>query len=895
MVYKEENLMNRRNWLSALLAVMMVISMMTCIALPAVAEIDYTMLPYASTATRYDGVSAYQINSVGELIRTNMALRMRGADATGYASGSTNRGMEGTTVTSGDTRLVIWNFEETDTIYLTADLDTANWSDWKEFATYDEVTGLYTPNKIGASIQSANFVYVDNDGTYTNGQVVTCATLQELFNVLYNGFAWGWQVWAGYAVQNFTFDGLSHTIKNYSDNHPFFFGNFTGYINNLTFESANVTPIAGGFAGGKSTASLLVCGTNYTTKVGSSFAGVTMTNVHIKDSTLNIPAEWVGGGFFMAEANNVDRQLNLRNCSLTGSTINNAVNTLDDASASSAANTTARVGLVMGYRNGIVTVNNCVFANNAIVSSADAAPSGILFGAHSNYAGDIKFTVNNVTLANNRLIAANLQEADTAIVMFADNFGDWVNISNVYSYGNTVATSQTATPVAISSLVATNAGNYVANVSIDAATIATDAAVANLLNDKKNSSQVENNNKTLTGVQDALDKMNDNLNPEESKWKLDDSGAIVSVEPLKMTFEFVNGSTKVLYSDAHGKYKVDDATRALLVAEDWVDEYDVPTVLDYDNLSSEEDVTYYMIPHALRYVGNGDQTHNIVCDKCDEHDEVNVACTPVEDPENDVLPGYFTPASKAYTCKYCTNTWVVPLSSDECPAPYTLTFDKVDYYNNGSEILLTLAAESDANLNALTVDITFPAENMAYVSYVPADGYMATVNTKDAASGKLSVTLAKMDGTTLTAADVAVLKFTAQGVDEANATAFVSAEAEVTALIVDEGNTSVKKMPENKFASDNAVITYLVIGDFIAGDINSDGSVTLLDAALLIQKMNGTIHPKQDGANFMVLAADVNNDGVADTGDVVLLLRVATLMEVNLVKATEIPVIAYVE
>lgn len=869
MVYKEENLMNRRNWLSALLAVMMVISMMTCIALPAVAEIDYTMLPLASASYLNDGFNAYQINSVGELLAASANY------VTSAAASNTDHAID-----AGDT------------VYLTADLDIADWN----------VTGWAVENPDGTYTTVGKIT--TSTGNYRkydpSAEGIVCQNKQEVFAALYMGFN---ARNARYTHVYFNFDGLGHTIYNYYAPHSFFAGGIRAdglELGNINFVNALVDTTIQDTSLWSSVSPAIFINSS---EAGTSTA-IRVHDVHVFNSKMKTDTACMAGIIMKSTSNGTptNRPVKMENCSVVGSMLENV------------AEATSDNALLIGSMENGGHIKNCVILNSTLkIKSTGYA--GRTDAYHTTYAvnsfvaSDVYDRIAITTMENITVAGCKLLTEETVEPHFGAVLGLGCGVSKISSlpinhiyvadnYWATLTNGVEGAPQPISALVHTRA-------AVDAKSklaFGSDLAIEGVANlytrentDADTTAVPQDQQATDLEVTAVLDRMNANLDKTAKKWKLDASGMVLSVEPLKMTFKFVDGSTEVLYSDAHGKYTVDNATKALLSAEDWLDEYDVPTVLDYDNLSSTEDVTYYMVPHALRYVGNNDQTHNIVCDKCDEHDQVNVPCTPVEDPENDVLPGYFNPASKAYTCEHCTNTWVVPLSSDECPAPYTLTFDKVDYYNNGSEILLTLAAESDANLNALTVDITFPAENMAYVSYVPADGYMATVNTKDAASGKLSVTLAKMDGTTLTAADVAVLKFTAQGVDEANATAFVSAEAEVTALIVDEGNTSVKKMPENKFASDNAVITYLVIGDFIAGDINSDGSVTLLDAALLIQKMNGTIHPKQDGANFMVLAADVNNDGAADTGDVVLLLRVATLMEVNLVKATEIPVIAYVE
>ncbi|MBQ4052055.1 MAG: hypothetical protein IJD09_00180, partial [Clostridia bacterium] len=117
--------MNRKNWLSALLAVMMVISMMACIALPAVAVSDIAQaeaeaLPLASTATKTDEHTKYQINSIDELLRTSHIAP-----------------------TTAPTANTSSNFAEGDIIYITADLDLSTW-DPSNFATYDEGTGKYT-------------------------------------------------------------------------------------------------------------------------------------------------------------------------------------------------------------------------------------------------------------------------------------------------------------------------------------------------------------------------------------------------------------------------------------------------------------------------------------------------------------------------------------------------------------------------------------------------------------------------------------------------------------------------------------------------------------------------------------------------------------------------------
>ncbi|MBQ7934887.1 MAG: hypothetical protein IJ333_00840 [Clostridia bacterium] len=95
--------MNRKNWMSALLAVMMVISMMAVIALPAVAA-DYTALPLASTSVKEDGITEYQINSVEELVAASKNIVNPSADSYECVS-----------------------YDPGDTIYITADLDISTY------------------------------------------------------------------------------------------------------------------------------------------------------------------------------------------------------------------------------------------------------------------------------------------------------------------------------------------------------------------------------------------------------------------------------------------------------------------------------------------------------------------------------------------------------------------------------------------------------------------------------------------------------------------------------------------------------------------------------------------------------------------------------------------------
>lgn len=579
----------------------------------------YTSLPKASTAIRYDGISAYQIDSVAELIRTNMALKQRDANGSGYDKGPEDL--------NKDDRLTIWNFEETDTVYLTADLDTTDWEVPDDLATYDEATGVYTPKKIGASTSSANFLYVDNDGT--NGEIVTCADKQELFNVLYNGFAWGWQVWANYCVQRFDFDGLGHSIKNYSDNHPFFFGNYVGTISNLTFENADVEPIAGGFSGGKAHASIITCGTNRLNasqlQTGTT-EGVVMTNVHIKDSTLTVPDGWNSAGMFMTESNNIERGLYLYNCSLTGSTMK----VESDQSACSYS----RFGLAVGYRDGWMDIKNCIFEDSHIVfdnataetANTAKAPSRqtLVIGTWDGQDDDFRYNLDNIAVVNCGLIASNADASAAAILLNSDKFGkdtgEYVNVSNIYASGNTVATAEGAEPVAIPNLIASEVGTNASRVAIDDETILTDAGVTALLDNK--GTKTENANTTLeAGLAAAVTELEKTIT--EAHWRVNDDGSLYLLGQ-EVIFKSLGEEDMVRYTSrlnehilyeetANGFVAVDPALFTKLTNNYWYNaEISAPTFedfiekgYDWENETYAEDITYVRVPKASEsYVGD---------------------------------------------------------------------------------------------------------------------------------------------------------------------------------------------------------------------------------------------------------------------------------------------------
>ena len=335
--------MKRKNWTSLFVVLTMVLSMATIILLPTGAEeIDYDALPLASTAYWDDKISAYKIDSVGELIKVNMAVK---------------QSRDGSKLFSGDGGYANDNFEPDDVIYLTADLDMADW-DWQEFASYDEETGLYTPNKIAYADNSSNcnYVYANNNGSAK--EIVTCADQKELFASMYTGLVLGYRTGRGYGISRFTFDGLGHTIYNYTANNAFFNGNYVGIIQNLTFDGAYVT--AGENVGSDGTiyrpgAGIVTRGSACRNQAGwtKTEYALTMDNVHIYNSVSDYGEypDTEAGLFFVSHNNNGDNSEEVKfvNCSAGNSHI-----------IASNATAASSYGLITGRTSAPTVIDNII-------------------------------------------------------------------------------------------------------------------------------------------------------------------------------------------------------------------------------------------------------------------------------------------------------------------------------------------------------------------------------------------------------------------------------------------------------------------------------------------------------------------------------------------------------
>lgn len=862
--------MKKNRVLSAVLAVMMLISMIACIALPA-AALDYTTLPLASTAIRGDGINAYQINSVAELLKTCKVLKLRQYGATG-TSGGPESGL------TGDARYAIWNFETTDTIYITADLDMANW-DYTSVATYDANTGKYTPNfyanEDASGNNKVNLVYAENDGS------VTADTLQELFSVMYSGFSWGYQAGKGYSNLTVTFDGLGHTISNFYDTHPFIRGSLIGKMKNLTFANPEVdaellytVALAGVLVNGVNAPAVFDWTETY---------ALTFENVHVFGAELTAPEGATNAGIFLS-ATNKAAPVQIKNCSLVGSSITD--NMLNAANIG--------VGLLAGYANTTVDVENCFIYDSSIVRTNDLPyANGLLLGNTARNAR-VDYSFDNVAVVDCSFVTPNASATQISVLNSTNDHLDATpsTANNVYVSGNTYATSATATPATIGSLYSYcgTAANRViptfSNVYTDVADAYIDVADAEQTVALTATQKVTN--MTLATV---INEMNANVPANGIYWTADavkgmapSATAVASNPSVKFVFD---DHTVVYVADATGKVTIDAETKALLAAETWADGEGQTAVLDFDNLTVAADTVYTVATHKLTYTAEANNTHSVTCSRCTEHTATGVACTPVAVPENDVAASYFAKAKKAYKCEFCTNTWFEEVVDSTYDAPYSVAFDAAEYMNNDAAVVVTVTPKADANMSGMHLDLAFSADYLDYVDYAPS---AATVVVNEVTEGNLVIAMAKADGTTLTEADAITLTFKVQGLSNSVINAALTAAATLTQTTVGTGDDLAVMEALTKTVAATSAASYL---DFEAGDVNSDGYVDLLDAVLIIQKLNGTIGTAQDAA-FKLIAADVNNSGDVNTADVTLVLQYVCEMDVTFTPAVQEPTIVVV-
>ncbi len=575
--------------------------------------IDYSHITTpASEAYWGDGVSEYYIDSVGELIRMNMAYVQSRNGHNSY---------------SGDGDYVNDHYEPDDVIYITADLDMSDW-DYEDFATYEDGVG-YTPEKIWVASGKV-YKYADNTLNYVY------ETQEELFSALYTGMVLENNSLLGWAANRFTLDGLGHTIYNYTAHCPFFNGAFVGIIRNLTFENANVTPTyTDESAGYIPNAAILVSGSTYLVYKGQAANTITgwtqnefsltLDNVHINNSVLTCPAAKTAGLFVnMVNAQSGrDKYVNIKNCSAINSHIIGK-----DAEAGTFADGVTGYGLLAGRLTTVRTVvDNVIFANCSVTQGKDGY-NAMLIGSGQD--STKYWTFSNVAVVNCQLISSTATAGNVGIISSLLSNTHAGSFTNVYASGNTFATAEGGAAVpATNLLVYPNAAkNYTATLKMT--NIVTDANVTNAISWTADASKntAVNDNTLASGLAAAVTELEKTIT--EAHWRVNADGSLYLLGQ-EVTFQSNGEEDMVRYTDRinehilyeeteNGFVAVDPALFTKLTNNYWYNaEISNPTNedfiekgYDWENETYAKDVTYIRVPKASEAVkGDAYKTYYI--------------------------------------------------------------------------------------------------------------------------------------------------------------------------------------------------------------------------------------------------------------------------------------------
>ncbi len=131
------------------------------------------------------------------------------------------------------------------------------------------------------------------------------------------------------------------------------------------------------------------------------------------------------------------------------------------------------------------------------------------------------------------------------------------------------------------------------------------------------------------------------------------------------------------------------------------------------------------------------------------------------------------------------------------------------------------------------------------------------------------------DGVNYVGGTLLTVSFTVAEGSENGVTPVVITLTDASAYVFDPADPTVATDVTACLLANASVTSNVTIGDFTPGDVNNDKKVNILDAALLLQKLNGNIHYTQD-ATFNLFSANVQNSGTdlneVNTADLARLL-----------------------
>jgi len=766
--------LNRKNLLSALMALIMVISLVTIIVLPTGAAVDLSKVaPVTSATGNSSAAQEFKISTVDELIYA-------GEHPTYFSNG--------------------------DVIYLANDLD---------ISTYGPSFGLDFLN----------------------------------FNPAQDGKT----------EMNIVFDGLGHTIYNYKDDRAFFFGRQVNVIQNLNFVNAEV------IAEGRGACVLLRTVERH----------VDIFNCHVRDSYCSTN---YGGynGVLVGLVNNGTKSLTIANCTVSNTSMN-----VDYAGVWASGLLVGRYG-----SQGSLIMRNCMAVNCDMTfktTTAKDGGGGLLVGEIYNTSYDEVGIFDNVGTFGCTYQSGNCNTSSTATVTVAGKSANTLKISfdHVYAAGNRKTTGDgTYTP--IEDLFYNFAGEP--EYTLIGENYMTDDTVVNVIkwrgNDAANKPVDPAKSDPTFGLGGALLLMNQVTEPEETEpyidWGIAPDNSVVALgkndkAPMKMVFNKGDG-VSAFYTDINGTIATDDVSYQLLRKDSWKDEdgknYFAKS-LNWQELVFSKPTTFNA--HELTVTSYGDGTHSVVClteDNCvDNH--INVACSGILVGEREA--SYYGQAAKLYVCSVCGYEWEEEISYEELESPVLLNYDRQGY-EMGENVKVGLGVNNNTHLAGFSAYVEYNHALLNYKNYTIANnGYYCQINPIE--PGLLKVVIVHRDATAVNQpVDWLTLNFTAttELTRDAEAPVSVRVEQAVTREEVTNAANSVGNDIFNNYDDDAAML----YGPFTAGDVDGNGVVELLDAILLIEKLEGSIDVDND-SEFVKRAANVDGDAgnEVNTADITYLLR----------------------
>lgn len=660
-----------------------------------------------------------------------------------------------------------------------------------------------------------------------------------------------------------TFDGLGHTISNYLDDWPFFGGRQVDVIRNLNFENAAVI---------NNNPSIYA----YCILMRSVEYDMLIENCHIDNSYVYSAYPMYNAMFVALINNNAGKNLTMINCTVTNSDLK------VDGGASASGLFVGRFGSTAK-----LTIENCMAVNSTLSGSVDASTSqgsGFIVGEVYNNSYDERVTINNVGVFDCAYEYPNAKSAATAAIAVTKKGSNnqTLNYDNVYAAGNVLSTDPNTSDddvpldrifLHLTGDTAYTHGAAYGGSDVTYAMYCSDGSLPSVTIPEENIDPTFSMGAAML-LMNKIEAAENGLAPYKD-WGIDTENRPTTLTdgkgvPIKMTFNEADGNVKAFYTNIEGGLVADGVDFQLLRKVSWTDnknvEYPAKNV-HWDRLKFTAPTTF--TEHEVEVVSNGDGTHSTYChtsDGCVDTME-NIPCRGFAVGTEET--GFYGEDATVYECTVCGYRWKDYISDAVSPAPLLMEYG-AEGYDEGTAVNVTISRAASTSLAGFALLVDYDAALIEFTDYELLDNrYICKVLPIDI--GVLSIVMVQQDGVALNNAGEALkLNFIATDAlkDDAESPVTMTVTQAVTKAATNTGAASVDVI--QNMINDNAMI----YAAFTAGDVNADGVVDLLDAILMMEKLNGVMDAADD-EDFVARAANVDGDDLneVNTADITYMLR----------------------